>query len=93
MNREEFFATLAPLDDGRLRKVLWNLYWGPAAMRERIEGELDPVEHARRNMLRQRRRVPVWCWMRSVSSQSWRGRAHTSPGTGGCHRRSVPAGG
>jgi hypothetical protein len=49
MNREEFFAKLAPLDEDRLRKVLWNLYWrGPAAMRERIEGELDPVEHARR---------------------------------------------
>ena len=49
MNREEFLAKLAPLDDDRLRKVLWNLYWrGPAAMRERIEGELDPVEHARR---------------------------------------------
>jgi uncharacterized protein YfiM (DUF2279 family) len=49
MNRKEFFAKLAPLDDDRLRKVLWNLYWrGPAAMRERIEGELDPVEHARR---------------------------------------------
>jgi hypothetical protein len=49
MNREEFFAKLAPLDDDRLRKVLWNLYWrGPAAVRERIEGELDPVERARR---------------------------------------------
>jgi hypothetical protein len=49
MNREEFFAKLAPLDEDRLRKVLWNLYWrGPAAVRERIEGELDPVEHARR---------------------------------------------
>ena len=47
MNREEFFAKLAPLDDERLRKVLWNLYWrGPAAMRERVEGELDPFEHA-----------------------------------------------
>lgn len=49
MNREEFFAKLAPLDEDRLRKVLWNLYWrGPAAVRERIEGELDPAEHARR---------------------------------------------
>lgn len=49
MNREEFFAKLAPLDEDRLRKVLWNLYWrGSATVRERIEGELDPVEHARR---------------------------------------------
>jgi len=49
MNREEFFAKLAPLDEDRLRKALWNLYWrGSATVRERIEGELDPGEHARR---------------------------------------------
>ncbi|HEY5987331.1 MAG TPA: hypothetical protein VIV12_13295 [Streptosporangiaceae bacterium] len=49
MNREEFFAKLAPLDEDRLRKVLWNLYWrGTAALRERIEGELDPAEQDRR---------------------------------------------
>jgi hypothetical protein len=49
MNREEFFAKLAPLDEDRLRKALWNLYWrGSAAMRERIESELDPAEQERR---------------------------------------------
>jgi hypothetical protein len=49
MNREEFFAKLAPLDEDRLRKALWNLYWpGSAAVRERIEGELDPAEQDRR---------------------------------------------
>lgn len=49
MNREEFFAKLAPLNEDRLRKALWNLYWrGSAAMRERIESELDPAEHERR---------------------------------------------
>jgi hypothetical protein len=49
MNREEFFAKLAPLDEDRLRKVLWTLYWrGSAPVRERIEGELDPVADARR---------------------------------------------
>ncbi len=49
MNREEFFAKLAPLDEDKLRKVLWNLCWrGPAAVRERIEGELDPAVHDRR---------------------------------------------
>jgi hypothetical protein len=49
MNREEFFAKLAPLDEDRLRKVVWNLYWrGPAAVRERLEGELDPAEQERR---------------------------------------------
>lgn len=43
MDRKEFFGKLAPMDEERLRKALWNLYWrGTAAMRERIETELDP---------------------------------------------------
>ena len=42
MDRQEFFGKLAPLDEERLRKALWNLYWrGSAGMRERIEAELD----------------------------------------------------
>ena len=49
MNRGDFFAELAPLGEDRLHKVLWNLYWrGSAAMRERIEDELDPAEQQRR---------------------------------------------
>ena len=49
MNREEFFAKLAPLDAEQRGKILWNLYWrGTAAVRERIEGELDPPERERR---------------------------------------------
>jgi hypothetical protein len=49
MNREEFFAKLAALDETGLRKALWNLYWrGTAQLRERIEGELDPAEEDRR---------------------------------------------
>jgi hypothetical protein len=48
MNRDEFFAKLSPLDEDGLRKVLWNLYWrGPAPLRERIEGELEPAERDR----------------------------------------------
>ncbi|GGJ53088.1 hypothetical protein GCM10010121_074860 [Streptomyces brasiliensis] len=44
MNREEFFAQLAGLDEERLRKALWNLYWrGAAPVRERIEAEIAPV--------------------------------------------------
>ncbi len=27
MNREEFFAKLAPLDEAALQKALWNVYW------------------------------------------------------------------
>ena len=47
MDRKEFFGKLAPLDEERLRKALWNLYWrGSAAMRERIEAELDPDARA-----------------------------------------------
>ncbi len=43
MNREEFFGKLAALDEERLKKALWNLYWrGNATMRERIEAEVDP---------------------------------------------------
>ena len=49
MNRDEFFAKLSPLDEDRLRKALWNLYWrGSASLRERIEGELEPAERDRR---------------------------------------------
>jgi hypothetical protein len=49
MNREEFFAKLAPLDEAALKKALWNLYWrGSAPVRERIEGEIEPAEKARR---------------------------------------------
>jgi hypothetical protein len=43
MNREEFFGKLAGLDEERLKRALWNLYWrGNAMLRERIEAELDP---------------------------------------------------
>ena len=49
VSREEFFAKLAPLDAGQRGKVLRNPYWrGTAAVRERIEGELDPPERERR---------------------------------------------
>lgn len=49
MDRKEFFGKLASLDEERLRKALWNLYWrGSAAMRERIETELDPDARAAR---------------------------------------------
>jgi hypothetical protein len=49
MNREEFFAKLAPMDEAHLRKVLWNLNWrGSAQVRERIEAELSPAEQQAR---------------------------------------------
>ena len=45
MNRDEFYAAIAPHDDARLRKVLWTLYWrGSAQLRARIEDELRPQE-------------------------------------------------
>ncbi|GAA4204509.1 hypothetical protein GCM10023074_42270 [Microbispora amethystogenes] len=46
MNREQFYATLAPLDEERLKKTLWTLYWrGSAQLRERIEAERTPDGH------------------------------------------------
>ena len=49
MNRDEFFTKLSPLGEDALAKVLWNLYWrGSAALRERIEAELDPAVRDRR---------------------------------------------
>ena len=45
MNRDEFYAAMAPNDDARLRKILWTLYWrGNAQLRERIEDELRSPE-------------------------------------------------
>ncbi|MBX9641402.1 MAG: hypothetical protein K2X97_17215 [Mycobacteriaceae bacterium] len=41
MNREQFFRAVSGLDEDRLRKALWNLYWrGTASVRERIEAEI-----------------------------------------------------
>lgn len=48
MNRDEFYAAMAPHDDTRLRKVLWTVYWrGNAQLRERIEDGLRPADHRR----------------------------------------------
>jgi hypothetical protein len=45
MNRDEFYAAMAPNDDARLRKILWTVYWrGNAQLRERIEDELRPQD-------------------------------------------------
>lgn len=49
MNREQFFAKLAALDEEGLKKALWNLYWrGSATVRERIETEVDPKTREQR---------------------------------------------
>ncbi len=54
MNREQFFRVVSGLDEERLRKALWNLYWrGTATVRERIE-----VELAGDGSARPRRRAP-----------------------------------
>ena len=48
MNRDQFYALMAPSDDARLRKILWTLYWrGNAQLRERIEDELRSPEQPR----------------------------------------------
>jgi hypothetical protein len=48
MDRDQFFRAMSGLDEDRLRKVLWNLYWrGTANVRERIEVELASDGRAR----------------------------------------------
>jgi len=43
MNKEQFFAKVAGLDEAALRKALWTLYWrGSAQMRERVDAAIDP---------------------------------------------------
>ena len=45
LNRDQFYAHLAHLDEQRLKQALWTLYWrGTAAVRERIEAELVPAQ-------------------------------------------------
>jgi hypothetical protein len=49
MNREQFYAAMAGLDEERLRKALWTLYWrGAAPVRQRIEAELAPPDQTPR---------------------------------------------
>jgi hypothetical protein len=50
MNRDEFYAAIAPHDDAHLRKMLWTVYWrGNAQLRERIEDELRPQDQPKVN--------------------------------------------
>ncbi|TWP38549.1 hypothetical protein [Leekyejoonella antrihumi] len=43
MDRGQFYARLAQLDEAGLKKALWTLYWrGAAPVRERIETVIDP---------------------------------------------------
>ena len=52
MNREQFFGRLAGLDRQQLSRALWALYWrGSAALRQRIEAELNAVQHGTRPSL------------------------------------------
>src|SRR5574342_800996 len=61
MNREQFFARLAPLDQEALKKALWNLYWrGTAAVRQRIETELEPSQGPRRERVLPSPVDPEW---------------------------------
>lgn len=49
MNREQFFDKLSALDEERLKKALWTLYWrGSHDLRAKIEAELDPADAGRR---------------------------------------------
>jgi hypothetical protein len=72
MSREEFFAQLAHLDEERLRKALWNLYWrGAAPVRERIEAEIAPVAAVPQPGRRPRLRTRSRCSPRCGTSSDW----------------------
>lgn len=50
MNRDQFFAKLAPMGEEELRKALWTLYWrGSAQLRERIETTIGPPQTSARS--------------------------------------------
>lgn len=67
MNREEFFGRLAGLDEERLRKMLWNLYWrGTSVVRERIEDELEPAGDERAKRPRGRETVDPQTVLREI---------------------------
>jgi hypothetical protein len=77
MNREEFFAKLAGLDEDRISKTLWNLYWrGAAQVRQRIASELDPAEDAARKRAAAEPPDPDWSPSNSAIATSW----ETAPG-------------
>ena len=94
MNREQFFRTVSALDEDRLRKALWNLYWrGTADVRERIEVELASDGHGRPPRPAKEPPDPetvrweVDDFVSLVRSGAYIG------GTGGCRRASARAGG
>lgn len=93
MNRDQFFAKLAVLDEDGLRKALWTLYWrGSAPVRERIEEQLEP--EGRRGGLRHDQSpadpAVVLGEVRDLVEPARSGR--TWPATGACHRRSAHGG-
>jgi hypothetical protein len=57
MNRDDFYAAMAPSDEARLRKILWTLYWrGDARLRERIADELRPPDQPK---VKQKKELPA----------------------------------
>jgi len=51
LNRDQFYAALAELDEAALKKALWTLYWrGSASARERIAGVIAPSSAAAQAM-------------------------------------------
>jgi hypothetical protein len=56
MNRDQFYAAMAPHDDARLRTLLWTVYWrGNAQVRERIEDGLRPRDQPK---VKQKKELP-----------------------------------
>jgi hypothetical protein len=80
MNREQFFGQLATLDQQRLKQALWNLYWrGSAAMRERIEAEIDPDQRDRGKRCSKEPADPHQLLGEVRGFVAWRARVRTWP--------------
>jgi hypothetical protein len=46
LNREQFYDSMAGLEDADLRKALWTLYWrGSASLQERVMAVVNPAQH------------------------------------------------
>ena len=89
MNREQFFRVVSALDEDRLRKALWNLYWrGTADVRERIEVELASDGRTRAPRPAKEPADPEMVWYEVDDFVSLARSGAYMGGTGRCRRAS-----
>ena len=89
MNRQQFFRVVSKLDEDRLRKALWNLYWrGTTNVRERIEVELAGDGRARSPRPAKEPADPEMVQNKVDDFVSWPDPARTWAGAGRCRHAS-----